>query len=179
MVNYQLGKIYKIVCNTTGIMYIGSTCEANLARRLSNHKSDFKRWKEKSKNVTASCEVIENNNYEIILIENYPCNSKDELHARERFFIENNHCVNRSIPTRTMKEYDQDNKERIRETKKIYFAKNKQKIKEYQQQWYEDHKETVKAQNKIWCQENKERRKVIKKRCYDKKKSSNTIKEIY
>ena len=34
VVNYQLGKIYKIVDNTNGNIYIGSTCETTLARRL-------------------------------------------------------------------------------------------------------------------------------------------------
>lgn len=44
MVNYQLGKIYKIVDNVTGKIYIGSTCEPTLARRLVKHRSDYKRY---------------------------------------------------------------------------------------------------------------------------------------
>ena len=38
MVNYQLGKIYKIVDNTNGNIYIGSTCEPTLARRLAKQR---------------------------------------------------------------------------------------------------------------------------------------------
>ena len=45
MVNYQIGKIYKIVCNITDECYIGSTCEPTLAMRLSKHVACYKRWK--------------------------------------------------------------------------------------------------------------------------------------
>jgi hypothetical protein len=37
MVNYELAKIYKIVCNKTGMVYIGSTCQRLLSQRLSGH----------------------------------------------------------------------------------------------------------------------------------------------
>ena len=37
MVNYQLGKIYKLVDNTNGNIYIGSTCLPYLSSRLAGH----------------------------------------------------------------------------------------------------------------------------------------------
>jgi len=69
MVNYQLGKIYKIVDNTNGNIYIGSTCEPTLARRLSQHCGEYRFYlnKEIKKNIT-SFQIIKNNNYDIILI---------------------------------------------------------------------------------------------------------------
>ena len=45
MVNYQDGKIYKIVDNTNNNVYIGSTCEPTLARRLAKHVGHYKFWK--------------------------------------------------------------------------------------------------------------------------------------
>ena len=42
MVNYQLSKIYKIVCNITGKIYIGSTTKKYLAERLAQHVYDHK-----------------------------------------------------------------------------------------------------------------------------------------
>jgi hypothetical protein len=48
------------------------------------------------------------------LVENYSCNSKKELETRERYYIENNECVNKNMPTRTMKEYQEENKEKIK-----------------------------------------------------------------
>ena len=44
MVNYELGKIYIIESNVSGDVYIGSTCEPTLARRLAGHVIDYKRF---------------------------------------------------------------------------------------------------------------------------------------
>ena len=96
MVNYQLGKIYKIVCNVTDLVYIGSTCEPILARRLAGHMSEYKRYqKGKYKRYLASFDILSNNDYDIVLIESYPCNTKDELHARERYWTNQFKCVNK------------------------------------------------------------------------------------
>ena len=93
--DYKNGKIYKIVCNTTGLQYIGSTCNPYLSTRLAQHRAVYKRYlQNKKNNFISSFEVLKNENYEIILIENCPCETKDQLHARERFHIENNDCVN-------------------------------------------------------------------------------------
>jgi hypothetical protein len=102
MVNYQLGKIYKIVSGN--LKYIGSTCEPTLARRMVKHRSDFRWWEENKSNYLSSFKVIEKADACIVLIENFPCNSRDELQARERYHIENNVCVNIDIPYRTEEE---------------------------------------------------------------------------
>ena len=116
---YQRGKIYKLVCNETGLVYYGSTCEERLCTRLAHHKGDYK-YHEKNpngrKHYVSSFDIIKNNNYEIILVENVLCNNKDELFQRERFYIENNDCVNKNTPGRT--------KEEILELNKIYKINN-------------------------------------------------------
>jgi hypothetical protein len=90
MVNYQLGKIYKIVDNTSDKIYIGSTCEPTLARRLAKHTSNYKDYTNGGKTpYTTSFEIIKNDNYDIVLLESCPYNI----------------CVNKKIPTRTEKEY--------------------------------------------------------------------------
>ena len=55
MRDYKDGKIYKIVCNNTGLTYYGSTCEKRLSRRLlwkkqTENKRIFKKiyWKKKT-----------------------------------------------------------------------------------------------------------------------------------
>ena len=103
---YKRGKIYKIVCNTTGLCYIGSSSQKSLAKRLGQHKDYYKLWKINTHHIVASFQIIDNNNYEIVLVENYPCNSKDELHARERYWIENTECINKVIPTSNHKNTD-------------------------------------------------------------------------
>ena len=134
MPNYQLGKIYKIVDNTNNNIYVGSTCEPTLARRLSDHVRKYKAWKNGKSNYTSSYKIIENQNYDIVLLESYPCESKDELYKRERHYIETLNCINKVIVGRTKKEYDKDyrekNKEKIALRKSEYYQNNKEKISE-------------------------------------------------
>jgi len=143
MVNYNEGKIYKIVCNVTGEVYIGSTCMPTLAKRLAEHRNGFKRWKEgKNKKHTRSFQIIERGDYSIVLIENVNCDTKEELLRRERFHIEINTCINKQIPLRTNAEYYLDNKEHIKE----YRLKNKEHIKEYDKEYNLKNKEHIKEQ---------------------------------
>ena len=116
MVNYLESKIYKIVGN--GLTYYGSTCEPTLAKRLTKHRGNFKCYNIGTYRYVTSFKIIETGNYDIILIENFPCNSRDELHARERHYIENNECVNKNIPGRSIKEYKDNHRDKLRECRK-------------------------------------------------------------
>lgn len=104
--NYNEGKIYQLKCLTTGEYYVGSTTKKYLSQRLVHHKAHYKQWKEKgTRRYLTSFRIIERGNYEMLLLEAYPCNSCDELHARERYWIEKmEQCVNQYIPTRTVNE---------------------------------------------------------------------------
>ena len=131
MPNYKLGKIYKIVDNTNNECYIGSTCERTLARRLAGHVKDHRKYLTNSNNKSVtSFRILANNNYDIILIESYPCNTKDELHRRERYYIEHSECVNKVIPGRTMQEYRQYNKEKKKADDKKYWEVHKEELKQ-------------------------------------------------
>jgi hypothetical protein len=156
MVNYQLGKIYKIVCNTTGLIYIGSTCEPTLARRLSGHNRHYQCYKTGKSTFITSFHILENGAYEIILIENYPCNSKDELHAQERFHIETNECVNKTIPTQTKPEYRELNKVKIIKNRKEYYLANADNIKSNAKIDYELNRERNLQNKKIYYEANKD-----------------------
>lgn len=147
MVNYQLGKIYKIVCNVTGNIYIGSTCEPTLARRLAGHRYSYKSYLNGKHDYVTSFKIIQNNDYDMVLIESYPCETKDQLHARERYYIESIECVNKNIPHSTPKE-----------SVKKYYENNKKQIqeynKEYQKQYYQQNKEIIhdKKKEKYNCE---------------------------
>ena len=138
VVNYQLGKIYKIVDNTNGNIYIGSTCEPTLARRLSGHLVYFRQNR-----YSTCCEILKNNDYDIFLLENYPCETKDQLIARERHYIENLNCVNKNIPGRTQNEYRLANKSRINKRCREYRKKNRSKIQKIQDKYYNNNKDKI------------------------------------
>jgi hypothetical protein len=114
---YTNGKIYKIVSEKSDKVYIGSTCRKYLCERLANHKSSYKNWKAGKGNKTMSFDLIELGDVSIVLLELFPCDTKDELLSRERHYIElyKDIIINKCIPSRTIKEYREDNKEKIKE----------------------------------------------------------------
>ena len=103
--NYANTKIYKIVCNKTGKVYIGSTTKKYLSDRLAGHRRDYEAYLLKEKGFITSFYILENNDYEIVLIENFPCQDKNEKNARERNYIENIECVNKQHPGRSKAEW--------------------------------------------------------------------------
>jgi hypothetical protein len=88
MPNYLNGKIYKIHSPSLNLTYIGSTT-TSLKERLDKHKYH---------NTSCSKQIMKSNDYEITLVENYPCTSKYELEMRETEHIQNNVCVNVALP---------------------------------------------------------------------------------
>jgi len=159
MSKYQSGKIYKIVCNITEQIYIGSTTQP-LNRRLSQHRSYSKKHSEGIKNrFCTSHHIIKGGDYHIELIENYPCDTKKELNRREGCVQLNTVCVNRIIAGRTSKEWAEANKELIQEKNKIYYQNNKEKAHQY----YIDNIDEIKDRKKIYMDQ---QRKILIKSKY-------------
>ena len=81
MVNYQNGKIYKIVNDINDKFYVGSTAEHYLSSRFSKHKEKHNTCMSKNLGVDLKeCSII--------LIENYPCKDKPELLRKEREYFD-------------------------------------------------------------------------------------------
>jgi len=156
---YHNGRIYKIVSDSTDKIYIGSTCNP-LCKRLSQHRSAHKKCKEgkKTNGIVKSFEIIESGNFDIVLLENYPCESKEQLHARERYWIEQNKAiaVNKYIPTRTYDEYYKENVETLKEKMKIYAINHKAEKRESDKKYYNKNIDDVKACHKEYYEKNKE-----------------------
>lgn len=154
--NYQNGKIYRIDCLTTNEVYIGSTCQPTVAKRLAHHVSTFKQWKRTGKGFITSYPIIERDNYKITMIESYPCNSKDELSSREGFYIRSINCVNKHIAGRSQKQWFEEHKEVLIERGKEYREANKEQISERKKEWREANKEKLIKQRKEYREANKE-----------------------
>ena len=92
-------KIYKIIDNTNGNVYIGSTEQKYLSQRITTHRYDYKKGRS-----CYSKEIIKNGDYKYELIEE----TDDE--SRERYYIEHTECVNKNIPGRTREEWHKNNK---------------------------------------------------------------------
>jgi hypothetical protein len=156
--DYSTGKIYKLVSTMTDKVYIGST-KLPLNERLNIHLNHYKSFLNKKYHYVSSFLILENDDYEIILIEDYPCETKEQLKDREQFYILSNECVNKNIPNRTKKQYYLDNKERIKnyyqinkERFKNYYQNNKERFKNY----YQNNKEILLENQKNYYSANKE-----------------------
>ena len=127
---YKNAKIYKIVDNTNGNIYIGSTCK-KLCQRIAQHRANYKQYLNGKFSYITSFKILENGDYDIILIEEVKdCENKEQLRARERYYIENLECVNKRIEGRTRKEYYEANKDQFHEKQKEYRTENRDKINE-------------------------------------------------
>ena len=126
MVNYANSKIYKLICNKTGSMYVGSTT-CKLCIRLAQHRQLFKHGISGTSKL-----VLQNGDYNIFLIEDFPCQRKEQLLARERYYIELLDCVNKKVPLRTQKQWYEDNKDRLIKKQIMWNNANREKCMEYQ-----------------------------------------------
>ena len=143
MPNYQNSQIYKLVSNMTSDIYIGS-CLMRLSTRLSNHKK-------KTNECSSKKLFVDDAIITIVLIENFPCNTKNELKARELYHITSNNCINANKPfvceipfgdgKAYKKEYYAINAEQIKSKTKEYNAINAEHIKEYRA----SHKDQINA----------------------------------
>jgi hypothetical protein len=126
MPNYKDAKIYKILAEGYD-PYFGSTT-LTLDNRLKAFRNNKKYY---------SCSPFVNIGT-IELVEEYPCETRKELMERERFWIDNNICVNKVIPIRT----DLEKVEYHKNYNKTYVRKTplktptKEKNAEYCRRWY-------------------------------------------
>jgi hypothetical protein len=136
MPDYQQGKIYKLISPHTDKIYVGSTTKQYLCQRLTEHKNKQKLWVNGEYHFVSSFDILALGDVEIILLESYACNTKDELTARERHWIEQNKemVINKYVPNRKQKErndnYYKNNKEQITIKAKDYYDSNKELIQQ-------------------------------------------------
>ncbi len=140
MPDYSKSIIYKIYDNTNGDTYYGSTC-SELRYRMNNHKTNASPNHKGTPPV--SKQIILNGNYDASVVERFPCETKQQLHTRERWWIENNKCINKQIPIRDKGENNH-----------IYYKLNNEKLREKQSEYYKNHKEhcAIRDAEKVLCE---------------------------
>ena len=119
MPDYSKGKIYKLWSPSTGLTYIGSTCQS-IAMRLAGHVRSKKCHDIGKYNYVTSFEILEYNDYRIDLLEEYPCENRMQLNKREGEIITQIDCINKNIAGRTQKQYYEANKETLNKQSKQY-----------------------------------------------------------
>ena len=168
MVNYINGKVYAIRSYETDRYYIGATCSL-LHKRFFQHKNAKNSDKA---NYCTSHEILKYDDCYIELIEDFPCENKNQLQKREGELIRENkeNCVNCVIPKRTHEEYKIDNKEKVREWKKMSYERNKEKVLKSCKEYREANKDKIKITKQVYQEANKEQIKIKKQVYYEKNK---------
>jgi hypothetical protein len=110
----MIGVVYRLY-NDNG-SYYGSSC--NINKRIIAHRYP---------NIKCSSYRITKDPFQYEILENLNIESKIELYKRERWYIENNECVNKNKPCPTLSE----TKHRIKIHHQIHEQSLKKYIKEY------------------------------------------------
>jgi len=207
--DYSKTNIYKIVCNDLTIRdcYVGHT--TNMTERKHNHKSRCHNEKNRGHNFKIYKIIRENggwDNWNMVLVEKFPCKDKFEACKREReIFEELDAKMNTKRPYTTQeernqyleehkedkkqyyqehkeqlqqnhKQYQQEHKAEIAEKKKQYQQEHKAEIAEKRKQYYQEHKAELQQNHKQYYQERKAERKQYSKQYREEHKAE--IKEL-
>lgn len=120
-------KIYAIRSESQPeLVYIGSTKQA-LRRRFQNHESNYRSYLNGKQHYVTSFKLLEIGDAYIELLAEYQNLSKDELNEYEAGAIRLHATVNKNIPGRSVAQYRQDNKDKMKQ----YAQKNKNRIQRY------------------------------------------------
>jgi len=130
----QLGVIYLLKCNKTGMVYVG--CSFAMDKRIYKHSN-------KNNRECSSRIIVDNGDFQFIELFSVNVYSKQELIHHEKKIIRfykhnfNNLCVNVRDRYENDKEYYENNKDRLNQDKKKYQKNKKEKIRERKRDRYE------------------------------------------
>ena len=188
-VNYSDTIFYKIVCRDLTItdLYVGHT--TNFRLRKNQHKTVCNNANGAHYNLQVYTFIRDNGgwgNWEMILIHRQSCTGSLEAHTVERSYVETLCAtLNCNMPSRTRREYYEDNKDMLKEKQILWDKKNEDKMKAYHILYKELNKENlkekrrihylansdiVKQQTALYREANKEAIKISKKIAYEKQK---------
>ena len=170
MLDYSKAKLYALRSHMTDDIYIGSSC-TRLTHRLHTHRGHYRAYLDgKREGYITSFEILKYPDHYIELLRAVPCTTKEELHKLEGDEIRATACVNKFIPGRTKKQYEEDNKEHLDQYRKQWAEDNKEHLVEYQADHYKKNTAQYKAKSKVYYQKTKEAAKERAKKNYRDKK---------
>lgn len=168
MATYQNGKIYKLTNGITANIYVGST-KQKLCDRMAGHRRDANA--NYSSSLHEHMNLVGVEHFKIVQIEAFPCNTKEELHAREEYWrkelnatLNSQKCYVEGIKyniekknheSQYHKKYYEENRVQILENCKQYAAQNADKIVARKKVYNEHNKAHYQAVNKQYREKNK------------------------
>ena len=150
--DFSKSSIYRIDCDITGLVYVGSTAQ-ELHHRWADHKKASK------KPINAHFKLYKSfaehgiEHHHIELIEEIAVENRQQLNAREGHWIRQLDTyingLNGKISGRKAAEWFVENKDKIAEKKAEYYIENKDKINEYKAEYRVANKEKIANYNKL------------------------------
>ena len=187
-IDYSNTIIYKLCCNDISVtdVYVGHT--TNFVKRKQQHKCHCNSNTAKSQYYVY--QFIRDHggwdNWSMIEICKVSCVDVNEAARIERQHIESlGATLNKQVPSRTLAEYNQDNKDKIlertrqyRQDNKEYFternrqyrSEHREELIEFSRQYYQDHREELLEKNRIYQQKRKEEYAEYRRQRYQKNK---------
>jgi len=174
--------IYKIYCKDENIKdcYVGSTND--LHKRKNEHKNKCNNSNSKEYNYKVY-EFIRANggfeNFDFMILEQFENKmiKQDLLKIEGQYIKNNNTTLNSNVAGRTVKDYKEENKEKMQKYHKEYYEENKKNILEYAKNYREDNKKQINEKKKANYEDNKEKILEKQKEYYQKNKEKR--KEYY
>lgn len=157
-INYSNTIIYKLVCNDVEItdIYVGHTTD--FTNRKRGHKAACNNENTKKYNTYVYQFIRETggwDNWSMLEICKISCVDKHDAERNERKYIEElKATLNKHIPTRTPKEYYDQNREQRLEYHKEYQSHNREKLTEYYKEYYDQNREQLaeKSKTRVVCE---------------------------
>ena len=142
----MFGKIYIIKNNINNLLYVGSTIR-ELDVRMKQHMRDM--YKYTNFKLYKAMDQFKPDNFYINILEEFEYENIKDLRKQEGKYIKIiKPELNKNIAGRTLKEYNDDNKEPLKLYRKLYYRKyrenNKEYLKQYRKDYYNNKKSNIK-----------------------------------
>ena len=141
----MIGRIYIIKNTQNNLMYVGSTIR-DLETRMKQHRKDM--YKFTNFKLYKAMTEFKPDNFYINLLEEYEYNDIKDLRKQEGKYIKIiKPELNKNVAGRTIKEYNEDNKQQLRLYRKLYYRTyrelHKEHLKEYRKNYYHNKKSNI------------------------------------
>jgi len=159
-IDYSKSVIYKICCRDVSVkeIYVGST--TCVVDRRAHHKHSCGNEAGKYYELAVYLFIRDHGgweNWELVVVEAFPCKTSEETRTRERFWMESlGATLNSNNPIRTpadqalqCRTYREAHREEISEHKKKYHVEHREHILEYQNQYRAANIEAVREKQNI------------------------------
>ena len=158
-IHYNNTHLYKIISKYLNITecYVGHTTD--FTRRTSEHKVVCNNSNSKKYNRRVYQFIRDNggwDNFQMVLIETCQCNNSLEARREERTHVEELQAtLNSNMPSRTLNEWFEDNKDKLKSQRVEYYNTNRSILLMKKSEYYKENKELLAIKNKDYRETHK------------------------